>query len=159
MLNFFDIEASGFGRGSYPIEVGVATSEGRCHCFLIRPESDWNHWDSSAEQTHGITRATLLEKGLSVNTVASRLNSLLAGRIIYTDAWGYDSPWLMRLYDAADSWPTFKIESLLSLLSESQRNRWDCVRKQAFAKIAQQRHRASVDARAAQLAYELLQHQ
>lgn len=156
MLNFLDIEASGFGRGSYPIEIGIATSEGRSHCFLIKPAEAWQHWDDSAESVHGISRQLLLDKGLSPHQVAHQLNQLLVGRTLYTDAWGYDSPWMMRLYDAAHCWPSFKIESLLTLLTEKQRNQWHNARKQAFDKLAQPRHRASVDARAAQLAYEIL---
>jgi len=158
MLDFLDIEASGFGRGSYPIEIGIATAEGRCHCFLITPCNDWSHWDPAAEQVHGISRQLLHQHGLSVNHVAEQLNQLLAGRTLYTDAWGYDSSWLMRLYDAADRWPNFKLESLLTRLTESQRNQWHNARQQAFARISQRRHRASADARAAQLAYEILTH-
>ena len=33
-----DIEASGFGRGSYPIEVGLVLPDGTPHCFLIAPD-------------------------------------------------------------------------------------------------------------------------
>lgn len=156
MLDFLDIEASGFGRGSYPIEVGVATSEGRCHCFLIKPARDWIHWDDSAEKVHGISRELLFTRGVSINDVTQQLNELLVGRTLYTDAWGYDSPWMMRLYDAADCWPSFKIESLLTQLTENQCNQWHNARQRAFEKLSQQRHRASVDARAAQLAYEML---
>lgn len=36
-----DIEASGFGRGSYPIEVGFVAGDGTLFCGLVRPEPDW----------------------------------------------------------------------------------------------------------------------
>ena len=39
-----DVEASGFGVGSYPIEVGVAFPDGGTQCYLIKPEHDWIHW-------------------------------------------------------------------------------------------------------------------
>jgi hypothetical protein len=39
-----DVEASGLGHGSYPIEVGFALADGETHCRLIKPEEDWQHW-------------------------------------------------------------------------------------------------------------------
>ena len=36
-----DVEASGFGRSSYPIEIGVVFPDGHAYCTLIRPESHW----------------------------------------------------------------------------------------------------------------------
>jgi hypothetical protein len=32
-----DVEASGFGRGSYPIEVGFVLPDGEAVCTLVRP--------------------------------------------------------------------------------------------------------------------------
>ncbi len=52
-----DIEASGFGRNSYPIEVGYVLPDGRAGCMLVAPAPGWTHWDESAAQVHGITRA------------------------------------------------------------------------------------------------------
>ncbi len=40
-----DIEASGFGRGSYPIEVGFITADGKTGCSLIKPEAQWKSWN------------------------------------------------------------------------------------------------------------------
>ena len=54
-----DIEASGFGRGSYPIEIGYYQPDGQSFCSLIRPDPAWTHWDDSAEQVHGIARPLL----------------------------------------------------------------------------------------------------
>ncbi|MFO1249856.1 MAG: hypothetical protein U1E77_01625 [Inhella sp.] len=34
---FIDIEASGFGRGSYPIEVGFVDRDGQLFCTLVQP--------------------------------------------------------------------------------------------------------------------------
>jgi len=44
-----DVEASGFGAGSYPIEVGYVFGDGRSYCTLIRPVSSWTHWDAKAK--------------------------------------------------------------------------------------------------------------
>ena len=58
-----DIEASGFGRGSYPIEVGFVLPDGASYCTLIRPATHWNHWDAGAEALHHITLRQLAEHG------------------------------------------------------------------------------------------------
>src|SRR5262249_19417571 len=89
-----DIEASGFGAGSYPIEVGLVTAEGERFCTLVRPASHWNHWDPKAASLHGISRQSLIEFGRPVAEVARALNEKLSGRTAYSDAWGYDFTWL-----------------------------------------------------------------
>jgi hypothetical protein len=38
-----DVEASGFGGTSYPIEIGVALDYGHKYCTLIHPEPGWTH--------------------------------------------------------------------------------------------------------------------
>jgi hypothetical protein len=43
-----DLEASGFGKGSYPIEVGFVLPEGAMYCTLIQPAPHWRHWDDKA---------------------------------------------------------------------------------------------------------------
>ena len=46
-----DVEASGFGGASYPIEIGVALDDGHKYCALILPEPEWTHWDAAAERS------------------------------------------------------------------------------------------------------------
>ena len=58
-----DIEASGFGSGSYPIEIGFSGRHGEGWCSLIRPEAEWTHWDLDAARVHGIPREVLIERG------------------------------------------------------------------------------------------------
>ena len=50
-----DIEASGFGRDSFPVEVGFVLPDGETFCTLIRPAAGWTHWDDSAERLRGMT--------------------------------------------------------------------------------------------------------
>ena len=57
-----DVEASGFGRNSYPIEVGFVLPDGHTFCTLIRPQAHWTHWDEQAAQTHHIPRKVLQER-------------------------------------------------------------------------------------------------
>ena len=141
-----DIEASGFGRGSYPIEVGLVLPDGETHCHIIRPDDSWTHWDKSAEAVHGIERDLLLQKGLAPMQVAGELNRLLAGRKIYTDAWSYDISWLGKLYDLCGLPQLYQLESLRALMSEAQAALWHAVKEQVANELRLTRHRASTDA-------------
>ena len=71
---FIDVEASGLGRGSYPIEIGISLASGDRHCWLIRPPAHWTHWDPGAEAVHHISRARLIERGRPAEEVAAELN-------------------------------------------------------------------------------------
>lgn len=141
-----DVEASGFGRGSYPIEVGVALSDSRTHCRIIRPEPDWQHWDCSAEKLHGIARQVLIQHGCAVREVAQWLNDCLAGERVYSDAWGNDSSWLALLFDCAGVRQRFRLQPLYSLLSDSQISHWHNTKHAIVDRSGFTRHRASHDA-------------
>ena len=147
-----DVEASGFGRGSYPIEVGFVEPEGRMFCSLIHPEPDWQHWDAQAEALHGITRAALLAHGKPPEWVAAEMNSRLRGQTVYCDGWGHDYSWLARLFDRAALQPSFHLEDLRRLLSESEAARFHDVAARVRSEQKLGRHRASSDAKVLQLA-------
>lgn len=147
-----DIEASGFGPGSYPIEIGWVRGDGRASCLLVRPAADWTHWDASAERLHGIARATLLRHGHAPHDVARRLNDELAGQVVYCDGWGQDYSWLAVLFEAAEMTPAFRLEPAARLLGDTQLAQLDGVHRRAFAELGVARHRASNDARALQRA-------
>lgn len=146
-----DVEASGFGRNSYPIEVGFVLPNGHAYCTLIRPEAHWTHWDAQAEATHHIPRRLILERGLPACDVARAINTQLAGHTVYSDGWAHDYTWLGALFDAADMTPAFKLENLRALLDEGQADRWHTVKAQVSSERGPQRHRASADARLLQL--------
>ncbi|MDD2884741.1 MAG: hypothetical protein PHT48_06815 [Dechloromonas sp.] len=142
-----DIEASGFGAGSYPIEVGYFMPDGQMYCTLIRPEPGWTHWHASAEAVHGVSRQTLLDKGRPADEVARRLNADLRGRTVYCDAWAHDFPWLHTLYDAVDQVPTFALKDLRQLLGDCEQSLWQATRAAVELRLQLRRHRASGDAR------------
>jgi hypothetical protein len=147
-----DIEASGFGRHGYPIEIGYVRDDGHAWCTLIRPLPEWTHWDAQAEQVHCITRATLLERGRAPLTVARTLNAALAGRTVYCDAWAHDYAWLALLYEAAETTPSFRLESVHRLLDDDLRAALVPALQQERERDGGQRHRASRDARVLQQA-------
>lgn len=141
-----DVEASGFGRGSYPIEVGVVLANGETHCMIIRPEPEWQHWDFDAALLHGITRQLLEQHGHEVVKVAACLNGWLGGQVVYTDAWGNDSSWLALLFDVAEIPQHFKLESLRGLLTEEQLELWHETKDEITLASNFDRHRATNDA-------------
>jgi len=149
-----DIEASGFGSDSYPIEIGVALDDGQKYCSLVMPRSDWTHWDPRAEAVHGISRATLLAHGRPVVEVAGRLNELLRGRTAYSDGWVVDQPWLRRLFTSASIACEFTLSSLEMILSEHQMAAWAQTKQALLSECHEPRHRASTDARVVQETFQ-----
>lgn len=148
-----DIEASGFGRGSYPIEIGFVLADGKGWCTLVRPEPDWLHWDAGAEALHHIPRELALRHGRSAREVAQALNDRLRGQTVYCDGWAHDYAWLARLFEAADLSPAFRLEHLRSLLDDAEAERWPDAKRAVVAEAGPQpRHRASTDARLLQQA-------
>ena len=148
-----DIEASGFGGDSYPIEIGLAFSAKQRFCRLIRPQADWLHWSEEAQALHGISRAVLVDKGVNVNRVCLELNQLLDTKTVYSDGWVVDSPWLNRLYESAGISRSFKISALEMILNEHQMALWHPTKDRLFAISTHRRHRASHDAAIIQMTY------
>ena len=141
-----DIEASGFGGMSYPIEVGVALDDDTKYCSLILPAPEWDHWDNDAEKVHRIARDILETYGKPVQEVAENLNKLLEGKTLYTDGWVVDKPWLTTLFHKAHMHMDFSVSPLEMILSDQQMERWHDTKDRLLAGIVKHRHRASFDA-------------
>ncbi len=148
-----DFEASGFGAGSYPIEVGFSGRHGEGWCTLIRPEPYWQHWDVEAARTHHIPREILVERGRSAVFVAEQLNFFLSGNTVYSDGWAQDYVWMARLFEAAQCTPRFKLEDLRQVITPRQESSWHVTKSQVLNELRVARHRASSDARILQLTW------
>ncbi len=148
-----DVQASGFGRESFPIEVGFVLGDSSTYCCLVRPEPNWTHWDSEAESIHGIGHDLLLRHGIPVKHVALYLNRLLGGEVAYSDAWGLDLGWLTMLFQAAGVPKRFKLEALREIMSNKQSECWSAVKGQVASEFTPSRRRASSEARILQLTY------
>ncbi len=151
-----DMEASGFGRNSYPIEVGYVLADVSSYCTLIQPAMDWTHWDLQAEETHQISRDTVEKHGRSALEVAQLMNQNLAGLTLYSDGWANDYSWLGKLYEAAGLSPRFKLDNLRCLLTEDEADRWHDVKREVLLSTRLERHRASADAKLLQLTFRKL---
>ncbi|MGJ8682965.1 3'-5' exonuclease [Paraglaciecola sp.] len=144
--NIIDVEASGFGAASYPIEVGVINQFGEKFCKLVKPQTDWQHWDDKAENLHGISRTLLLEKGLPIVQICRELNQFLFNQIVYSDGWVVDQPWMIKLFADARVSMQFKLSPLEMILDEDQMAVWHDTKDKVCKKMKIQRHRASSDA-------------
>lgn len=141
-----DVEASGFGSRSYPIEIGLALDPDLRYCSLIRPAPDWTHWDLAAEQVHQIPRNALKDHGKPLTRVAKDLNRLLEGATVYSDGWSVDKPWITRLFIEADIRQAFHVSPLELILTEPQMDLWQDTKEEIIATLHLNRHRASTDA-------------
>lgn len=148
-----DVEASGFGAHSYPIEVGVARHDGEKFCRLIRPFDSWTYWDGKAQALHGISQHDLLQHGANPKEVCLQLNAFMGCSIAYSDGWVVDHPWLIKLYTAAGVDMTFQLRAIEYLLNERQMNVWTDTKTSVLAAHTLQRHRASSDAEVIQKTY------
>ncbi|WP_295716928.1 hypothetical protein [uncultured Halovibrio sp.] len=115
-MYILDIEASGLGPDSYPIEVAWCSLDGeQAWSALINPASagDWEDWDDYAEEAiHGIARDQLLREGQDVVTVARELEQHLGGEEVFSDALPFDSFWLRRLFSAVGRPNPVRLQSL-----------------------------------------------
>lgn len=148
-----DVEASGFGFESYPIEVGVALEEGERFCSLIQPVDRWTHWSEEAEACHRIARACLFQHGKPATSVASMLNLVLQHKTVYTDGWVVDKPWMERLFNSVGMQMQFRVSPLEMILNEAQMEIWHATKSQVEIELNAQRHRASSDALVIQTTY------
>ena len=148
-----DIEASGFGAQSYPIEVGLAMQNDKRYCRLIKPQKNWRFWSDEAQSVHGITRELLEKKGEHAVKVAGELNKLLAGRTVYSDAWVVDEPWVIKLFEAANVERLFTLSDITTIFDEQVFEVWDFAKELVIEESAMTRHRASNDAYIIQQTY------
>lgn len=116
MLRPIDVEASSLHTGSHPIEVGVCGIDMAPEAMLIRPLPHWDDWSVASENVHNISREMLERDGVDAKLVALRVNALLQGNYVFSDAPGYDGTWLTRLFADTGVKPMFQIQSYDALL-------------------------------------------
>ncbi len=144
--SIIDVESSGLGPESYPIEIGVALSSGEQYCSLILPAPSWDTWDRHSELIHGISLEEVMTSGKPIGDVTRELNRLLENRTVYTDGWVVDQRWISQLYYEASIPKQFTVSSLESILSEGQMNIWHESKNHVMRELGLKRHRASADA-------------
>lgn len=105
MIPVIDVEASALSENSYPIEVGVYIPVGDEvleYEWLIKPEKEWlenREWNEKSSKIHNISLDRLKNEGISGHIVCEKLNALLLGQTIYSDAPAFDEMWLKVMFD------------------------------------------------------------
>lgn len=144
-LNFLDIEASGLHDTSYPIEIAVLMHSGEIYEWLLKPMPKWTYWDVKAEKDcHNLTRSFLIKAGLDATEVATKLNRLLDGEIIYSDAQYWDSFWITKLFTDTDVKCLFEVHAIQDLMSPNRATRFNHVKSQ-LDNSGSVKHRAKED--------------
>ena len=141
-----DIEASGFGSSSYPIEIGLVRGDGLRYWELIKPFDNWTFWHKSAEMVHGISREVLRHNGTNGVHICLELNKLLKGQQVYSDGWVVDSSWLNTLYSRSSVEMEFSLSPLEMIMKESQMKIWHDTKEIVMKEMCLQAHRAINDA-------------
>lgn len=153
---FLDVEATGFGPESYPIEIAWSDASGAINRCLIDPTliPAWTAWDAAAERVHGIERERLVRNGWAPDFVAERITEDLGGRTVYTDAPDYDARWLSTLFNALGRQTPCRLEHIDELLITRLRHDnqpiWQVVQriaalKREVAEVSAGKHSAGYD--------------
>lgn len=114
---FYDCEASRIG--GLPIEIGwafvLSSGDIESEGYLVKPPAHWDldsMWDPDAEALHGISREQLAREGRSSFAIARRMNEVLAGRELFSDAPGDDERWLRIVFEDGGLDPAFTIRRM-----------------------------------------------
>jgi len=102
---FLDCEASSLDHESYPIEIAWGAAPGEIESHLINPygyPQSYTNWDIGAQAVHGLSRNFLSKNGRHPETIAKRMDEMLSGQIVYTDAPDFDGFWCRRLFEAVN---------------------------------------------------------
>jgi len=156
-INIIDIEASGLGFDSYPIEV-AALVNGKRKSWIIKPEPDWLFWSSEAEDMHGISRLQLVNEGMRARQVVAELSEFIehSDGILYSDAAYWDTDWIETLYIAVNQLRLFHIESIYELLDDKQSLVFNKNKLKLSKSGKYRQHRAKEDVNMIFEAYKLL---
>lgn len=143
---FLDLEASGLGPASWPIEVGWCFVSGRPSAVLIRPDESWpdSAWDPAAEALHGLAQKKLERRGAAAAEVCTKVNAALEGADVYSDAPDWDSFWLYRLFSAAKMRQAFQLRDFAELFDHLPPEKFHAA-KEAATKKSPHKHRAKDD--------------
>jgi DNA polymerase III alpha subunit (gram-positive type) len=145
-----DVEASGLGHSSYPVEVAFASSTGAQANFLIKPTTDWlekGEWDKSAEKLHGLSQQQLLQKGDNIVSVAQQLNKYLCSKLVLCNDLTFDGFWLTQLFQAANTSVTFHLIDLSDLFDFWGEEKAHLYKEEYGKTLNTNEHRALPDAK------------
>lgn len=97
---FLVLESSSYEEDAYPIAASWSIGTGELKAILIRPEDEWQQWDSTNEDSHGITRQQIEMQGESVLDVLREMSDDFDKQPVFvTEPYLYEK-WLNTMYRA-----------------------------------------------------------
>lgn len=119
-IAFLDLEASGLGAHSWPIEVGWCFVGGGVQSVLIAPADSWprDAWNAEAAALHGISMDDLTMHGQTIGRVCHQLNEALSGVEVYSDAPDWDGFWLYRLFSTGGVRQMFELKDFVDAVGQ-----------------------------------------
>lgn len=121
---FIDIEATGLKMPSYPVSIGIRSTQGYASQCLIKPNPNWKnfHMTQEAEKIHKIPMNTIAEHGYETNHVAQWILDLAKGierasgtPKFFSDNPAYEAMWLGKIFE---QFPNIYIGNSHSLIRE-----------------------------------------
>lgn len=99
---FIAIDASSYEEHAHPVAIAWSLADGQIKTTLIQPEDDWDDWDISLQDLHGITPDTLYQRGETCWSVIRELEMDLEQPFLYADDPAAAFALLEKIYDACD---------------------------------------------------------
>lgn len=146
---FVDVEASSFAGDSYPIEIAWNMPDSKIENHLINPYciKEWIDWDPASQAVHGLSRNYLSNNGEPPLSVAKRMNKVLSGCDVYSDAAEYDAFWIDQLFKVTGLIREFSVRDFYSLLPNEITNGYFMSNNSVLSKYQEKaRKRAGVAA-------------
>lgn len=162
-IRFVDLESSGLGKESYPIEYGSCGFDLKPSSFLIRRRDDFrlSEWSMAAQNLHHISPDQLTRQGVDTEEAILRISHDLApGVMCLSDNPDYDYHWLVRLSADLGSIDIYPINLFQRQAQISALERHGYARLSQATEIVQARHphthRAGPDSLRAAALFKLL---
>jgi hypothetical protein len=109
---FLVLESSSYEEDAYPIAASWSIASGELKAILIRPEDEWQQWDSTNEDSHGITRQQIEMQGESVLDVLREMSDDFDKQPVFVMEPYLYGKWLSTMYGAYESELPFDLVSV-----------------------------------------------
>lgn len=119
---FIAIDASSFEETAHPVAIAWSMNDGQIKTTLIQPEDDWQDWDISLQDIHGISQDTLYQRGETTWSVVRELDEDSEASLLYynpqTDP--YLPELLEKLYESCERDVSLNLGFISEILRDTQ---------------------------------------
>ena len=114
--HFIAIDGSSWEEHAHPVAIAWSMADGQIKTTLIQPEDDWDDWDISLQDLHGINPDTLYQLGETIWSVIRELENDLEQPHLYADDDVRAGEMLEKLYDACGRDVSFEVSHCRDIL-------------------------------------------